>query len=565
KAKIKWAIEGDENTSFFHGTLKKKQRQLAIKELQFSLEEIKRAVWDFGGDRAPRPDGFSFKFIMTFWDLLKEDVDYLESIMEKLGFGLKWRTWIFGCLQNARTSVLVNGSPTSKFDIRRGLQQGDPLSPFLFILAMEGLHMLTCKAEESGIFKGALFGHDNMNISLLIYVDDVIFVGECNLLCVCVPDETISDMACSIGCGAASFPMKYLGIPVGCNMARCSSWNAIIQRFSSKLPLWKARLLSVGGRLSLIKSVLGHLPSYYMSIYSMHSSTIKKLESMRNRFFLGGGLEERKMTWVRWNKCLASKDHGGLGIRSILGLNIGLLFKWIWRFLCSASDLWVRVIKCIYGSQGGINVTPKHYSSLSTWSGILCSIHRFKQKGIDLISYCSRKVGDGSSTKFWEDVCMVRLPLGGAKMVQFTELQAKVENIVLSDQDMSPIGTRWTRSIPIKVNIFIWRLTLNKLPLRVNLDRRGSDVGSILYPICQLDSETINHIFFSCDMALDLWAKLARWWNLNFPMCANILEWFEWIGSLHMSNRVKSSLEGVGGSLMWYIWNYRFQILVDLL
>ncbi|GKF72830.1 RNA-directed DNA polymerase, eukaryota, reverse transcriptase zinc-binding domain protein [Tanacetum coccineum] len=87
--------------------------------------------------------------------------DYLDTIMEKLGFGLKWRTWIFGCLNNDRSSVLVNESPTSKFDIRRGLRQGDPLSPFLFILAMEGLHMLMCKAEESGIFKDASFGQDN--------------------------------------------------------------------------------------------------------------------------------------------------------------------------------------------------------------------------------------------------------------------------------------------------------------------------------------------------------------------------------------------------------------------
>ncbi|GJV81031.1 RNA-directed DNA polymerase, eukaryota, reverse transcriptase zinc-binding domain protein [Tanacetum coccineum] len=102
---------------------------------------------------------------------------------------------------------------------------------------------------------------------------------------------------------------------------------------------------------------------------------------------------------------------------------------------------------------------------------------------------------------------------------------------------------------------------LNKLLSRVNLDRKGIDVGSILCPICQLDVETINHIFFSCDMALDLWAKLARWWDLDIPMCANISEWFEWIGSLHMSNRVKSTLEGVGGTLMWSIWNYRNRLI----
>ena len=62
-------------------------------------------------------------------------------------------------------------------------------------------------------------------------------------------------------------------------------------------------------------------------------------------------------------------------------------------------------------------------------------------------------------------------------------------------------------------------------------------------------------------MALGLWAKLARWWHLHIPMCANILEWYKWIDSLHMPNRVKSSLEGVGGLLMWSIWNYRNRLI----
>ncbi|GJT18362.1 hypothetical protein Tco_0877068 [Tanacetum coccineum] len=201
-------------------------------------------------------------------------------------------------------------------------------------------------------------------------------------------------MANTIGCGAANFPMKYLGVPIGCNMARCSSWIAIITKLSSKLALWKARLLLVGGRLSLIKSVLGHLPTYYMPIDLMRISIQKKLKSMRNNFFLGGDIEEKKMTWLRWKKCLASKDLGGLGICSIFGLNIGLLFKWILRFLRCSSDLWVRVIKNIYGSHGGINDTFGNRHSHSTWGGILSSIKRIKQKGIDLFSYSVRKIKD---------------------------------------------------------------------------------------------------------------------------------------------------------------------------
>ncbi|GJR46874.1 hypothetical protein Tco_1314977 [Tanacetum coccineum] len=145
--------------------------------------------------------------------------DFLDLILDKLGFGIKWRAWIKGCLHNSRSFVLVNGSPTEEFELFRGLRQGDPMSPFLFILAMEGLHALTSKAEASGLFK----------------------------------DVEVSNMANIIGCEAANFPLKYLGVPVGCNMSKCSNWNVIIRKFSSKLCYWKARLLSIGGRLSLIK------------------------------------------------------------------------------------------------------------------------------------------------------------------------------------------------------------------------------------------------------------------------------------------------------------------------
>nr|GEV44850.1 reverse transcriptase domain-containing protein [Tanacetum cinerariifolium] len=103
--------------------------------------------------------------------------DFLDSVLDKMGFGLKWRTWIYGCFSSACSSLLVNGSPTPEFDLQRGLGQGDPLSSFLFILAMEGIHSLSCKAEELGLFKGASFGRDNMTVSHLMYADDVIFLA----------------------------------------------------------------------------------------------------------------------------------------------------------------------------------------------------------------------------------------------------------------------------------------------------------------------------------------------------------------------------------------------------
>nr|GEV00687.1 reverse transcriptase domain-containing protein [Tanacetum cinerariifolium] len=84
---------------------------------------------------------------------------------------------------------------------------------------------------------------------------------------------------------------------------------------------------------------------------------------------------------------------------------------------------------------------------------------------------------------------------------------------------------------PIKVNVFMWRLKLNRLPSRVNLDQKGIDIGSNLCPNCLEDIKTVNHIFFNCGMAQNLWALLAKWWELDILLCANITEWYDWLDS----------------------------------
>ncbi|GKC24663.1 RNA-directed DNA polymerase, eukaryota, reverse transcriptase zinc-binding domain protein, partial [Tanacetum coccineum] len=394
--------------------------------------------------------------------------DFLDLVMEKLGFGLKWRSWIQGCLRNARSSILVNGSPTAEFEVFKGLRQGDPLSPFLFILAMEGLHAFTRKAEALGLIKGACIGRDNMSISQLMYADDVIFFGDWSR-----SNASNLIIAWRMSLDAAKFPLKYLSVPIGCNMNRCSNWSPIIKKFSSKLSIWKARLLSVGGRLTLINSVLGNLPTSYMSIYSMPTTVCNKLESMRNKFFIGCDHDKKKMTLLKWKRCLASKSQGGLGIGSIYELNIRLLFKWIWRFFTRPCDLWARVIQNIYGLCGGINASPARRSRFSTWCSILSSISKLKQKGVDLLSLCSRKIGNGTSTYFWNDTwcgdmpfkiqyprvyaldtdknCLIANqisltdwsgilrsnPRGGAEQSQFDAILSAIENVTLSDKSDS--------------------------------------------------------------------------------------------------------------------------------
>ena len=90
-----------------------------------------------------------------------------------------------------------------------------------------------------------------------------------------------------MGCEWGSFPISYLGLPVGGSMKRVASWKPVIEKMKAKLVGWKAKILSSGGRLTLVKSVLGSLPLYYLSLFRAPSGVIKQLESIRCRFFQG--------------------------------------------------------------------------------------------------------------------------------------------------------------------------------------------------------------------------------------------------------------------------------------
>ena len=102
-----------------------------------------------------------------------------------------------------------------------------------------------------------------------------------------VPNEDIEAMARVTGCSAGSTPFTYLGLPIGVSMNRLMHWQGFIDKFEAGLSKWKAYLLSIGGRLTLVKAVLGNVGIYYMSLFKVSESTLSSLERLRARFFWG--------------------------------------------------------------------------------------------------------------------------------------------------------------------------------------------------------------------------------------------------------------------------------------
>ncbi|GKB96500.1 hypothetical protein Tco_0982637, partial [Tanacetum coccineum] len=238
----------------------------------------------------------------------------------------------------AKISVLINGSPTKEFSMEKGLRQGDPLSPLLFLLVAESLQVSILEACNKGLMVSLL---SILFVALNWLRDKRSILVKVEFLELGFPMRMSS-------CVHGVLPFIYLGLPVGKKMRLCGSWDEIVNRVRSRLSAWKAKSLSIGGRLTLIKSVLGSLPIYFLSLFKALVKVINLLESM-----------------------LIDPDKGGLGIGNIHAKNLGLLGKWKWRFLTEHDALLRLVIREFYGEDGGFCAPSNSSIFGGVWGDII--------------------------------------------------------------------------------------------------------------------------------------------------------------------------------------------------
>jgi len=223
--------------------------------------------------------------------------------------------------------VLVNGSPAVEFNPQKGLQQGDPLSPFLFNVAAEGLNVLLSRAEELGLVRGAIIGPNDLVVSHLQFADDTILFCEANwseliiikriLRCfeiisglkinfqksaacgVGILTQLVKDFVDRLNCSYQNLPLVYLGLPLGTNPRQKSTWKPILDKIKVRLAGWKKRLMSYAGRVTMIKSALSSLPVYYLSLFKMPECVAKIVDRLQASFLWGRSDNHRKVYLVR--------------------------------------------------------------------------------------------------------------------------------------------------------------------------------------------------------------------------------------------------------------------------
>ncbi|RVW46009.1 LINE-1 reverse transcriptase-like [Vitis vinifera] len=382
--------------------------------------------------------------VIDFWNKRKEnglicklDIEkaydsinwrFLMKVLVKMGFGSRWLEWMWWCISTAKFSVMINGVPAGFFSNSKGLRQGDPISPYLFVLGMEVLSILIRRAVDGGFLSGCNIkgrGEEEMIVSHLLFADDTIIFCEANKeqvsalswvlawfeaasglrinldKSVLIPVgevENIEELAVELGCKIGMLPTVYLGLPLGAHHKAVSIWDGVEERMRKRLAQWKRQYISKGGRLTLIKCTMASLPIYIMSLFRMPKSVVKRLEKIQRDFLWGGGSLERKVHLIKWEVVCTSKEKGGLGMRRIESLNKALLGKWVWRFAVEKDNLWRVMIGVKYGQEefGWKTKEGRGAYGVGAWKEIMKEANWCWEN----IKF---KVGKGTRIKFWLD------------------------------------------------------------------------------------------------------------------------------------------------------------------
>ncbi|KAL9683236.1 hypothetical protein QQ045_015055 [Rhodiola kirilowii] len=409
-----------------------------------------------------------------------------------MGFGAKWMKWVSECYSTARLSVLINGSPAEEFPMERGLRQGDLLSPSLFLIAAEGLTRIINKAVQEGLLSGLEWSKNGVCLTHLQFADDTILFYKADLqevqnlkailesfaicsgltinygksmcLGVGIDAEQLQTFANELGCPMGSVPLSYLGMQVGCNPGRLTTWKPILQKFKNKLASWRSANLSMAGRVVLIKSALSNLPLYYASLYKMPVMVAQVMEKIQRQFLWGSSENRKKTHYVKWSKITRPKKYGGLGIQGMIEKNMVLLSKWWWKLISGKGGLWRRMILEKYAIKGPHD--PKavslHRSKLSnSWRDILKTVQGNSEVALAFREGLKLKLGCGREVKFWYDEWMGIQAIKDQYPKLF--LLAEDKQAVVSDMG-SWSGGIWQWHLRFRRGLYQWE-ELNKLEL----------------------------------------------------------------------------------------------------
>ncbi|XP_042956310.1 uncharacterized protein LOC122292152 [Carya illinoinensis] len=350
---------------------------------------------------------------------------FLYSVMSRLGFHQNWISLVEKSISSVSFSILINGEPQASFKPSRGLRQGDPLSPYLFILCAEALSCMLHKAESVGSISSVPIGKGPQKVGHLFFADDSMIFCKANSLewsrlmgilemyergsgqklnkekssiffSKNTPLENQRTLLLIAGLKPKFSLENYLGLPAMIGRAKTVAFHGLIDRTWAKITNWKTKSLSSAGKEILIKSVLQAIPTYTMGIFLLPQSIVKRLDQLVRKFWWGFNEDQSKIQWVKWCKLSNSKDQGGMGFRNFSSFNLALLAKQGWNILTKPTSLSAQVLKQKYFPSSNLLNAKLGYRPSLAWRSMVEGLKLLKEGVV-------WRIGNGCSVNVWKD------------------------------------------------------------------------------------------------------------------------------------------------------------------
>uniref|UniRef100_A0A453F1I3 Reverse transcriptase domain-containing protein n=1 Tax=Aegilops tauschii subsp. strangulata TaxID=200361 RepID=A0A453F1I3_AEGTS len=325
---------------------------------------------------------------------------FLFEVLGQYGFGPQFREWIAILLTMSSTRVMVNGEPGPPIWLRCGLRQGDPVSPQLFVLAVDTLSRLMRRAHDYRILQPL---HPRRAIpAISLYADDVMIFchatqddvaaikgilalfGQASGLRVNYAkssatilhgEPTTAEMINQLGCPVVELPITYLGIPLTLRRPSAAQLQPLVDSVAARLPTWKAWLMNKAGRLAIVKSVLSAIPVHQLLAFAPPKKTLKQLEKIQRGFLWAGrAIANGGNCHVNWRHACRPGEYGGLGIRDLERAGLALRLRWMWL---------------------------AHTDTDRAWQGL--DLQFSKEERVLFFASTTMMLGDGRTTLFWDD------------------------------------------------------------------------------------------------------------------------------------------------------------------
>ena len=351
--------------------------------------------------------------------------NFIFTCLYSIGLPGLYIRWLQACVCTPSFTVGYNGTVQGYFKSKRGLRQGDPLSPYLFVIAMNCLSVLLNKGAEDGKY-GYHPNCQDSKLTHLCFADDLlIFVegsaGSVNgVLDVLSEFETQSGLGvsltktCFFSCGLSqpeidhikqtsglthgTLPIRYLGVPLCTRKLSMANCEPLISSVKAKLTSWSAKTLSFAGRLLLINTVISGITNFWCTTFTLPKFCIKTINSLCGAYLWKGTIEGHHTARVSWDTVTHSKEEGGLGIRDLLSWNTATSIRLIWLLFFKSGSIWVAwLVKEI------LNGNLSNFWTIKERNNHSWLVKRLLRLRPLVYTWIRIEVGNGRMTRFWND------------------------------------------------------------------------------------------------------------------------------------------------------------------